>query len=334
MSKTDQEYTQPLGLDVGTSRIVVARCADKKYQYDTQLNAFLTLPHSRLAEDLLLRENVFHEVRGSEIVVAGDDAHRFAEVFHVETRRPMANGVLNPQEPHSLAVVRSIVTRLLGKANCAEQKVYFSVPAPIEGVEAGIPYHQASITQILSDLGYQPTPITEGLAVVFGELADANFSGIGISCGSGLCNVCLAVLSVPVIAFSVPRAGDFIDNQAARVTGDLAIRMRVQKEQSFFLNGLTGERVHDALTVYYQEVLVNLAETLRNHISSAQRLPKLEQSIPLVLSGGTSMPRGFRDLFMKVMRKHELPVKLSEVRLSSDPLNSTARGALMAALAG
>ena len=60
-----------------------------------------------------------------------------------------------------------------------------------------------------------PTPIVEGLAVVFGELADSNFSGIGISCGSGLCNVCLAVLSVPVISFSVPKAGDFIDSQAA-----------------------------------------------------------------------------------------------------------------------
>ena len=334
MSKSHQDYTQSLGLDVGTSRIVVARCAENKYHYESQLNAFLTLPHSRLAEDLLMREGVFHEVRGAEIVVAGNDAQKFAEVFHVETRRPMANGVLNPQEPHSLAVVRSIVTRLLGKANTTGQKVYFSIPAPVEGVDAAIPYHQAAITQILSDLGYEPTAITEGLAVVFGELADANFSGIGISCGSGLCNVCLAVLSVPVISFSVPKAGDFIDSQAAMVAGDLAIRMRVQKEHSFYLNGLTGDRIHDALNVYYQEVLVNLARTLRAHISSAQRLPKLEQSIPLVLSGGTVMPKGFHELFMKVMHKNELPVKLSEVRLSPDPLNSTARGALMAALAG
>jgi hypothetical protein len=332
MSKADQEYTQPLGLDVGTSRIVVARGADKKYRYESQLNAFLTLPYSKLAENLLTRENVFHEVRGTQILVAGNDAERFAEVFHVETRRPMANGVLNPQEQHSLPVIRSIVTRLLGPANSERQKVFFSVPAPVDGSETGIPYHQASLSRVLSELGYQPTPISEGLAVVFGELSDSNFSGIGISCGSGLCNVCLAVLSVPVFAFSIPKAGDFIDNQAALVTGDLAIRMRIQKEQAFHLNGLNGERVQDALTVYYQEVLVNLVETLRNHISSAQRLPRLEQSIPLVLSGGTAMPGGFLERFLAVLHDHELPVKLSEVRVSADPLNSTARGALMAAL--
>ena len=77
---------------------------------------------------------------------------------------------------------------------------------------------------------------------------------------------------------------------------------------------------------------MNLAETLCNHISSAQRLPRIEKSIPLVLSGGTAMPAGFLNHFVKVLASHELPVKLSEVRVSSDPLNSTARGALMAAL--
>jgi hypothetical protein len=332
VNQTEKQISQPLGLDVGTSRIVVARDTDKRYTYESQLNAFLALPYSKLAESLLQRENVFHEVRGPEIVVMGNDAQRFAEVFHVETRRPMRNGTLNPQEPHALAVVRSIVARLVGKAGAEDEKIFFSVPAPLEDGEVGIPYHQASIQQILKELGYDARAITEGLAVVFGELGDSNFTGIGISCGSGLCNVCLAVLSVPVLSFSVPKAGDFIDTQAALVTGDLSTRMRIQKEQSFRLNGFSADRVQNALTVYYQEMIANLVESLRKHISSAQRLPKLEQSIPLVLSGGTSMPKGFLDYFQTILHANELPVKLSEVRVSADPLHATARGALMAAL--
>lgn len=327
-----EEYTQPIGLDVGTSRIVMARSAEGNYEYDTQLNAFLTLPYSKLAASLLQRENVFHEVKGSEIVVAGNDAQKFAEVFHAETRRPMLHGVLNPHEPHSLAVLQAIIGKMLGKAAFAGQKVYFSVPAPVPNEKGGIAYHLASIQQILKELGYDGTPIEEGLAVVFGELGGSNYTGIGISCGSGLCNVCLAVLSVPVISFSVPKAGDFIDSQAAMVTGELATRMRVQKEQAFHLNGMTADRVQNALTVYYGEMIENLVETLRSHIASTQRLPKLDQSIPLVLSGGTVMPKGFLEHFGQVLRATQFPVRLSEVRLSADALNSTARGALMAAL--
>jgi hypothetical protein len=332
MTNPEAEYTQSIGLDIGTSRIVVARSADKTCQYDAQLNAFLTIPYSKLAESLLRREDVFHEVQGPDIVVAGDEAQKFAEIFHLETRRPMANGVLNPHEPYSVAVIRRIIGKLLGRATVEGQKVFFSIPAPCGEGDGGIAYHEASMRLILTELGYAPTPIQEGLAVVFGELAESNFTGIGISCGSGLCNACLAVLSVPVLSFSVPKAGDFIDIQAARVTGDLATRLRVQKEQSFRLNGLSSDRTVNALTVYYQDVIANLAGTLRAHISATQRLPKLDQAVPLVLSGGTAMPKGFLEHFSSALRARDFPVRLSEVRLSGDPLNSTARGALMAAL--
>jgi hypothetical protein len=76
----------------------------------------------------------------------------------------------------------------------------------------------------------------------------------------------------------------------------------------------------------------HLVEALRGHISATQRLPKLDQAIPLVLSGGTVLPKGFIDLFGKTLRSADFPVRLSEVRVSADALNSTARGALMAAL--
>jgi hypothetical protein len=168
--------------------------------------------------------------------------------------------------------------------------------------------------------------------VVFGELSASNYSGIGISCGSGLCNVCLAVLAVPVISFSVPKAGDYIDAQAALVTGELATRMRVQKEESCMLNGLASDRVNNALTIYYREMILNLVSSLRAQISPSRRLPKFEQSVPLVVSGGTAMPKGFMEQFSAALSASDFPLKLSEIRLSADPLNATARGALIAAL--
>ena len=332
MSGTEEAYTQPMGLDVGTSRIVVARSQGKRYSFEAQLNAFFTLPHSKLAESMLQRENVLHQVKDDEILVAGTDAERLAEVFHAETRRPMKEGVLNPQEPHAIDVLQMIVSKLLGRAAAPLQKVFFSVPAPVANNDGGIRYHQESIRRTLMDLGYEATPLEEGLAVVFGEMSATNFSGIGVSCGSGLCNVCLAVLSVPVLSFSVAKAGDFIDTQSALVTGDVATRLRVQKEQSFRLNGMNGNRVNNALTVYYDEVIENLVKSLKANISAVKKLPKMTNPIPLVLAGGTAMPDGFFDRFRSVLQANELPVKLSEVRVSAEPLNSTARGLLMAAL--
>jgi hypothetical protein len=169
MNNGEQESNLPLGLDVGTSRIVVARSMDRtnQSQYESQLNAFITMPYSKLAESLLEREGVFHEVFGGELVVTGNDAQRFAEVFHVETRRPMLRGVLNPQEPHSLPVMRSIISRLVGKAGVAGRKIFFSIPAPCPDGDQAIAYHEASIQQILKQLGFEPQPIQEGLGGSF-----------------------------------------------------------------------------------------------------------------------------------------------------------------------
>ena len=79
-------------------------------------------------------------------------------------------------------------------------------------------------------------------------------------------------------------------------------------------------------------VMRTLGGALGGQISATQRLPKLDQAIPLVVSGGTAMPKGFLEQFTRALRASDFPVPLSDVRLSADALNSTARGALMAAL--
>ncbi|HWB96866.1 MAG TPA: hypothetical protein VG672_09195, partial [Bryobacteraceae bacterium] len=294
---TEVDSGQAIGLDVGTSRVVVARGRDKQYTYESQLNAFVTVPYSRLTAALMARESVFHTVQGSEILIAGNDAQKFAEVFHVELRRPMVDGILNPREPHSLAVVRQLITRLVGRSGREGQRLAFSVPAPTIGIETALAYHEACLHQVLIDLGYQPTSLSEGLAVIFGELPSSSYTGVAMSFGSGLSNVCLAVLSLPVISFSVPKAGDFIDSHAALATGELATRLRVEKEQSFQINGFSENRVHNALTVYYDEVMRSAVEGLIQACSRS--LPKLDQAVPVVLSGGSTMPGGFLGRFNK-----------------------------------
>jgi hypothetical protein len=44
------------------------------------------------------------------------------------------------------------------------------------------------------------------------------------------------------------------------------------------------------------------------------------------------MPKGFRDRFESVLRASDFPVELSEIRTAVDPLTTTAKGALVAAL--
>jgi len=332
MTNSIKPTASALGLDVGTSRIVAAQRLDKTTQYQTQLNAFVTLPFSKLTQGVLKKERIPHLADGSEITVYGDESERFANLFHAETRRPMLRGVLNAEESNSLRIVRDIVSLLTSDSPGQGQKLCFSVPAAPLGATEEVNAHESALKRMLCDLGYDASSISEGLAVVYGELENSNYTGVGVSCGGGLCNVCFSYLSVPVFSFSIGKAGDFIDASVANLRGEPATRIRTIKEEAFHLNGHFANKIHEALNTYYEDMIQSLVAAIRDAFASAQNMPKLSRPIPLVLSGGCVLAPGFRDRFEKILRETELPVAISEIRLGASPQHSTARGALVAAL--
>lgn len=330
MSKNQR--TPAVGLDVGTSRIVVAQRAGQDIEFESQLNAFVSIPFSKITAAALEREKVPHTILGSEIHVHGNESQRFAGLLNMEIRRPMTGGVLDAKEPEGLGTMRHILTSMLSEASDEKPRLCFTVPAAPLGAEGSLTYHEATVRQILTGLGYNPVSVNEGLAVVYGELESSNYTGIGISCGGGLCNVCLAYLSVPVLSFSMPKAGDFIDTSAAAMTGERANIVRLAKEDSFHFNGFFADKMHQVIGVYYDDVIRSLVGALKEGFARTKNLPNFNRPIPMVLSGGTALPPGFRDRFEKLLGEQDFPISISEIRMAQNPLYSTAKGALVYAL--
>lgn len=332
MSFRYSDGSTPVGLDVGTSRMVAAWPTEEGYTYRSQLNSFVSLPNSKLTEAVLRKEQVPHSIRGPELLVHGNESERFADLIGAELRRPMTKGFLNPAEPDSMPMTQNLLLSLLGPSSHARQKLIFSVPAAPLGAQDSLTYHEATLKQVLGELGYDATSINEGLAVIYSELEASNYTGIGISIGGGLCNVCVAYMAVPVMQFSIPKAGDFIDSNAAAVAGEMVNRIRMIKEDGFLFNGVAADKAQQALTVYYDDMIQTILQTMREQFRQVKSLPRLGRPIPLVLSGGSTMPGGFLKRFEAALRQHDFPVPVAEVRMAREPLNTTARGALIAAL--
>src|SRR2546429_6229805 len=112
-----------------------------------------------------------------------------AGLHNKAVRLTMPSGVLKPEENKSERLTGEITASLAGKGEKG-QKLCFTVPAAPLGAEENLTYHEATIRQILNDLGFDAKSINEGLAVIYAELESTTYTGIGISCGGGLCNVC------------------------------------------------------------------------------------------------------------------------------------------------
>ncbi|MBW1697070.1 MAG: hypothetical protein JRH18_06720 [Deltaproteobacteria bacterium] len=322
----------PVGLDIGTSHIVAAQ-NKHNYVYSVKdLNAFFTVPNAKFAKNILSQKEIKYYENEHEFFIIGDSAQSFANMFNVNTRRPMEDGFLSPKEDVGLKVIEAIVSSLIPGPEKPGEILCFSVPGtPFEGT-GSVVYHESVVKGFLEKLGYAPISINEGMATVLSELSEDDYTGIGISMGGGMCNVCLSYLSFPVITFSIQMAGDYIDSMVGKAVGEPASRIKAIKEEELDLSKEPADRVSTALHIFYDEIIFKLLETLRRVMISTDKIPKISTSIPIVLSGGTAMPRGCKEKFASKLKEINLPVGISEVRLAGDPLNTTAKGALIMAM--
>ncbi len=331
IGETAERPSGPVGLDIGTSHIVMAQNAGRHISTVNQLNAFFTIPYSKFTKKILVENDITFYAKGDQFYILGYSAENFANMFNTDTRRTMEKGILSSHEDEGITVLQSIISSLLAKTD-KQEVVCFSMPGVPVGGNASVVYHESIIKMYLASLGYRPISINEGLATIMSELADDNFTGIGISMGGGMCNVCLSYLSVPVLNFSIQKGGDYIDTMVGASVGEPATRIKMIKEGSLNLASAPQGRVETALDIYYVDLVSHLLSTLEHVLKTTDKMPNINTPLPIVLSGGTVMPRGFQDLFEKGLRKVSLPLDISEVRVAADPLNTTAKGAMVMAL--
>lgn len=324
--------TGAIGLDIGTSRIVMADSSASK-DSRSQLNAFVAVPSSEMAENVLKHKHMVYERNCKNLYVYGNDSNFFASFLNVDARRPMRDGLLNAQEEMSQHIMQLIIQRIVPRGR-GKEMLYFSVPGKGEGVNGKLVYHEAVLRSFLQTLGYNARSINEGQAVVFSELQEENFTGIGISFGGGMCNVSVSFMSMPMITFSIPKGGDYIDRNVTEVLGEGNLtKVRLEKEENLDLSRQPKDDLSRALHIYYEDVMQSLIERLRAEFRASSQLPKIDRPMSIVLAGGTAKPAGFLQKFEGMLRAGgEFPIEIADVRMAKDPLTATAHGCYIAAL--
>jgi len=323
----------PLGVDVGTCRIAVSRKVGDEVVTTRQLNAFFSVPYLTFTQEVLEKNRVNYFVDEDSLVIIGDAAERFSVVMNSAIRRPMCEGLLNPLEAKGQRVIQKILELLVGQPESLGESVCLNLPFVPDNWGHRLIYHEAILRSFFISMGYRVKTVNEGLAVVLSELGDTNFSGIGVSLGGGMCNGCLSYLSLPILNFSIAKGGDYIDDSVAAVMNMLPTEVRLIKENELDLGRPPRNQVENALQIFYDQVCRAVLEELNRMLLKSNKLPQIRQAVPIVLAGGTVMPKGFLDRFERIFGDFSFPIPVSGVKLADDPLTAPVRGALITAAA-
>jgi hypothetical protein len=327
MSKKDSNGG--VGADCGTMNFVVARKIGNKVETERLRDAFLDLEitHKRM---LKLSNASYIELDG-KLLVIGDQALECANLFNREARRPLAGGILNSGEIDAQQVISLMLKQLLGEPRIENEKCCYSIPAPaLDIIGSDVTYHRMILGKIIGELGYAAESINEALAVVFSECQKENFSGLGLSFGSGMTNVCLSYNAMSALAFSIGKGGDWVDDGASKALNITRGKITALKESGIDINAPIG-REQEAIAFYLENLIDNAIDCIIQHFHKVKSEILIPKPIPIIVSGGTSLAGGFVNMFTKRFEVHKskFPIAVSEIRHAVDPMTAVSTGLLM-----
>ncbi len=197
------------GLDVGTSFVRSAERSGQEVVFSSERTAFVSVDQNDFTESMLAMADMEFVKSQDDIYIVGSGAMDFANISSQNVRRPLRRGLISSSEAEALPMIEMIISRVIGAARQSGEMLYYSIPGEPIDAEVNLAYHRQTLQSMLRTLGYDAKPINEGLAVVFAELGgDDHFTGIGMSFGGGMVNVCFAYRSLPLMTFSLASGGD------------------------------------------------------------------------------------------------------------------------------
>jgi hypothetical protein len=327
------------GLDVGTSFIVLSQDKDGSIEYKDFRDAFYIIkPSTPVATKMIekgLNGKTFIKDSDGSFIILGKDAIEKAIERNDVAKRPMYRGVVSAKEKDAKRVLAFILKEVVGTSSEPGEKIVFCVPAqPVdqEDEDFDVGYHEDVVKTVLAECGYQARAINEAEALCYAELENNDYTGIGISCGAGMTNVCVMLNGEPVVVLSTTKSGDWIDRMSAVATGETDSIVQAEKEGGNFKIGEHNDNpVLSAVSAYYERLIDYTTKQLSFALDGHKALPKFKEPLTIVIAGGTSQADGYIEKFTEKLTENNFPLPVKGVVHAADPLHSVSKGCLIAA---
>lgn len=327
------------GLDVGTSYIVLSRNSEEGVGYKEFRDAYYSIkPSTPVAAKMIekgLQGKVFIKDSDGNFILLGKDAIEKAIERNDLAKRPMYRGVVSSKDKDAKRVLAFILKEVVGTPAEASEKIVFCVPAqPVdqEDEDFDVGYHEDVVKSVLSEVGYDPRSIKEAEALCYAELENDDYTGIGVSCGAGMTNVCIMLNGEPVVHFSTTKSGDWVDRMSAVATGENDTLVQAEKESGEFKIGEPNDNaILEAVSSYYLRLIDYTTKNIVKAISESKALPKFKDPIKVVVAGGTSKANGYVETFKGLLESNGFPLPVKEVVHAQEPLLAVSKGCLIAA---
>jgi hypothetical protein len=324
-----------IGIDIGTGFLCSAKkMPDGAVKTIPLRDCFYTIDKELFSKSMFNMGQLKYVDYDGMIHIVGQDALTMAKIKNESVLRPLEKGVINPQQRSAAPILREMIRSCVQPFKTKEgETCVFSIPAPLVGSAEGfnVEYHSMSLSSLINSLGLTPVSLNEAYAVIIASMDKTKeVTGLGFSFGAGLVNVAFVYKGMSLFEFSINKSGDFIDQESAKVCGvsESIINHIKEKKLDLTKDEFTVSPEERALIFTHRHVIKNTIQTLVKTFSD-KNTANIVDPVPIIISGGTTLPNGFIEMFEKELKTTKLPFEYTEVVAVTDRLTSVAKGCLI-----
>lgn len=152
------------------------------------------------------------------------------------------------------------------------------------------------------------------------------YTGIGISCGGGMVNVCYSMYGNPIFQFAIVNSGDWIDKQAAKATSE-SITVINKEKQKVDLSKEPTNMIERAINTQYKIMIEKTIQGIKEGLTNAKTNVRSAGAVDVVVAGGTSSIAGFDVLFKDAIKNANLNIEIGNVSRADNPTYTISKDA-------
>lgn len=327
-----------IALDLGTHALRSLRRDGDHLIARRCRTAYAVLPDHGEQRQLLERAAIAYSVCEGNLILQGDAAAELSRLFQVPCIDLLPNGVVPQADPVARQIIGLLIDSLLPVPAQPHEICCFTQPLHAVRRHGGKTGQLEFFTRLIRLRGYIPQALNAGMAVIFAEMSREAFTGIGASCGASGCEISVAHQGREIVACSVPRGGQWIDQHLARAQqaycwdafGNKSLdvdRMAREKESRSLIAPNNPE--DQLLADRYGDLVSFALGELSRELATIPQLADLPQPLHVVCGGGVARIPDFCELLRRQFAAMEWPIGIGAIRLATDSPYTIARGCLI-----
>jgi hypothetical protein len=301
-----------IGLDLGSTQFrSLRRQGDRLVGRICKLE-YASLPDSSHHRRLLDRDQLAYAECDGALILLGDQAAEWARLLRTPLQTLLPDGQLPANDVLSRQILTLMLDAVLPPPGFSDEVCCLTVPGELLPDDEGL--ERSFFGRLVSLRGYRPRFIGQGLAVALAELADAAFTGIGITLGATQCEFALVRSGQEHARCAIPWGTSELVESRSQATSEMP--------------GFSARDPNDELL---SDFLVDLLIEAGLRIGQPGGFQLLTQPVSIACTGGITTRPGFERLWQQAWQRAAWPIQVRSLRVATDAAYTVARGCLIQA---